>query len=339
MAKFSRVEVINEILRIGVVPVFYNSNLEVAKKIIEACASAGLRLIEFTNRGDNAYRVFSDLVLHFATANPSVILGVGSVIDPGTGALYIASGANFVVGPVLNPELARICNRRKVSYSPGCGSASEISQAEELGVEIVKIFPGDSVGGPKFVKSILAPTPWTRVMPTGGVDATKESIEAWFKAGIAAVGIGSNLVRAEWVKAGEFDKITELGRQVVGWVHIARYQSPFIDIEHVGLYGRGDVTGLQIANWYQRLFGFELREGKTSIFVGGVHPGSIEVSKDSKNDRCHIAVRVADFEGAVAHLQQLGIELEEAKIGPDYKSIFLKTADPAGNMVHLIWRL
>ena len=313
MAKFSRVEVINEILRIGVIPVFYHSDLEVAKKIIEACSAAGLRVIEFTNRGDNAYRVFADLVLHFASADPSVILGAGSVVEPGTGALYISSGANFVVGPALNPDLARVCNRRKISYSPGCGSASEISQAEELGAEIVKIFPGDSVGGPKFVKSLLGPTPWTRIMPTGGVDATCESIDAWFKAGVAAVGIGSNLVRAEWVKAGEFTKITELGRQVIGWVRLARGKSPFIDVEHFGLYGRGDVTGLQIANWYQKFFGFELKEGNSSIFVGGIRPGAIEVSKEEKNERCHIAVRVADFEAAVAHLRQLGIDFEEAK--------------------------
>jgi 2-dehydro-3-deoxyphosphogluconate aldolase/(4S)-4-hydroxy-2-oxoglutarate aldolase len=225
MAKFSRVEVINETLRIGVVPVFYHPDLEVAKKVVEACARAGLRLIEFTNRGDNAWRVFSDLVLHFTSANPGVILGAGSVVEAGTGALYISSGANFVVGPVLNADLARVCNRHKVSYSPGCGSASEISQAEELGVEIVKIFPGDAVGGPKFVKSVLAPMPWTRIMPTGGVYSTQESIEAWFKAGVAAVGIGSILVRADWVAAGEFDKITELGRQLIDWARLARSKS------------------------------------------------------------------------------------------------------------------
>jgi 2-dehydro-3-deoxyphosphogluconate aldolase/(4S)-4-hydroxy-2-oxoglutarate aldolase len=225
MAKFSRVEVINETLRIGVVPVFYHPDLEVAKKVVEACARAGLRLIEFTNRGDNAWRVFSDVVLHFTSANPGVILGAGSVVEAGTGALYISSGANFVVGPVLNADLARVCNRHKVSYSPGCGSASEISQAEELGVEIVKIFPGDAVGGPKFVKSVLAPMPWTGIMPTGGVYSTQESIEAWFKAGVAAVGIGSNLVRADWVAAGEFDKITELGRQLIDWARLARSNS------------------------------------------------------------------------------------------------------------------
>lgn len=338
MAKYSRVEVINEILRIGVIPVFYHGDLDIAKKIVEACAAAGLRVIEFTNRGDNAYRVFSDLVLHFASSDPSVILGVGSVIDPGTGALFISSGANFVVGSALNPDLAKVCNRRKIPYCPGCGSASEISQAEELGSEIVKIFPGDSVGGPKFAKSILGPTPWTRIMPTGGVEASYESVDAWFKAGVAAVGIGTSLVRAEWVKAGEFSKITELGRQLISWVRTARGQNPFVDIEHVGLYGNDSFNGQQLANWYQKLFGFELEEGSSSIFIGGMRPGSIEVSKEEKSEHCHIAIRVADFEAAVDHLQKLGVELEEPKIKLDTKAVFLKASDPVGNRVHLIWR-
>lgn len=222
MARFSRLEVLNEIVRLGVVPVFYHPDLEVAKKIVAACAAGGARVVEFTNRGDNAYRVFSDLVEHFAKADPTVILGVGSVLDPATAALYIASGANFVVGSVLNPEVARVCNRRKVAYSPGCGSASEISLAEELGVEIVKVFPGDSVGGPGFVKAILGPTPWTRIMPTGGVDASKESITAWFKAGVTAVGIGSNLIRKELVEAGDFEAITAKVAQVIAWIREAR---------------------------------------------------------------------------------------------------------------------
>jgi len=222
MARFMRLDVLTEIIHTGVVPVFYHEDVEVAKAIIEACAAGGVRAIEFTNRGDNAYRVFSDLVIHFSKANPSLILGVGSVLDPGTGALYIASGANFIVGSVLNPDLAKVCNRRKIAYCPGCGSASEISQAEEWGVEIVKVFPGDSVGGPAFVKSILGPTPWTRMMPTGGVEATRESIRAWFAAGVAAVGIGSHLVKKEWVKAGRYADVTALTRNVIAWAEEAR---------------------------------------------------------------------------------------------------------------------
>jgi 2-dehydro-3-deoxyphosphogluconate aldolase / (4S)-4-hydroxy-2-oxoglutarate aldolase len=224
MASHPRLEVLNELIRIGLVPVFFNSDLKVAIPIVEACVKGGARLIEFTNRGDNAYRVFSDLVLHFSKADPNVILGVGSVIDPGTAALYIDSGANFVVGPTLNPEVARTCNRRKIAYSPGCGSVTEIMQAEEWGVEIVKVFPGDTVGGPGFVSSIRGPMPWTRIMPTGGVEATKESIEAWFQAGVAAVGIGSNLIRKEWVKAQDYASIWQKTKDLIQWIHIARGQ-------------------------------------------------------------------------------------------------------------------
>ena len=222
MARFLRLDVLNKMVELGLVPVFYNSDVEVAKKIVEACSAGGAKVVEFTNRGDLAYTVFVELVKHFTEADPSVILGVGSVIDPGTAALYINSGANFVVGSILNPEVAKVCNRRKVSYSPGCGSASEISYAEELGCEIVKVFPGGSVGGPGFVKSVLGPTPWTRIMPTGGVEATQESIHAWFKAGVTCVGVGSDLIRKDLVAAGDWDGIAANVKQVLAWIREAR---------------------------------------------------------------------------------------------------------------------
>jgi 2-dehydro-3-deoxyphosphogluconate aldolase/(4S)-4-hydroxy-2-oxoglutarate aldolase len=222
MARFSRLEVLNAIVDIGLVPVFYNPDVETAKKIVEAVAAGGARVVEFTNRGDFAPWVFKDLSEYLAKTNPHIILGVGSVVDAPTAALYIASGANFVVGPILNAEVARLCNRRKIAYCPGCGSASEISQAEELGVEIVKIFPGDCVGGPEFVKAILAPMPWTRIMPTGGVETTKESVTAWIKAGTTALGIGSNLIRKEWVAAGDYAAITAKTQEVLAWIREAR---------------------------------------------------------------------------------------------------------------------
>ena len=222
MARFSRLEVLNTMIEIGAIPVFYNKDVEVAKKIVEACATGGAKVVEFTNRGDLAYQVFAELVRHFAKEDPSIILGIGSVIDPGTAALYISSGANFVVGPVLNPDVAKVCNRRKVAYSPGCGSASEISEAEELGVEICKIFPGSQVGGPAFVKAVRGPCPWTRLMPTGGVDATEESIKGWFKAGVSCVGMGSKLVRKDLVAAGNWEEISHTVRQVLEWIREAR---------------------------------------------------------------------------------------------------------------------
>jgi len=190
----------------------------VAKKVVEACSAGGARVVEFTNRGDFAPEVFKQLSQYFGKTSPEIILGIGSVIDEPTAALYIAYGANFVVGPLLNETIARVCNRRKVAYIPGCGSVSEISYAEELGAEIVKIFPGDSTGGPGFVKAVLGPCPWTRIMPTGGVDATEESIKAWFEAGVACVGIGSKLIRKDLVAAGKWADITALVHQVLYWI-------------------------------------------------------------------------------------------------------------------------
>lgn len=222
MARFTRLEVLNAMIDLGLIPVFYHKDIEVAKKIVTACAAGGARLIEFTNRGDFAYHTFTELSRHFAAAEPQIVLGVGSVVDAPTAAMYIASGANFVVGPLLNAEVARLCNRRKIAYSPGCGSVSEIAEAEELGVEIVKVFPGNSAGGPGFVKAVLGPCPWTRIMPTGGVDATKESISAWFKAGVACVGMGSNLITKEAVAAGDFEAITRNVAQVLAWIKEVR---------------------------------------------------------------------------------------------------------------------
>lgn len=218
MAQFTRLEVYNTMLSTGLVPVFYNADVEVAKKVVEACSAGGAVVVEFTNRGDFAPEVFKELSQYFSKTSPEIILGVGSVIDEPTAALYIAYGANFVVGPLLNETIARLCNRRKVAYIPGCGSVSEISYAEELGAEIVKIFPGDSVGGPGFVKAVLGPCPWTRIMPTGGVDATEESIKAWFEAGVACVGIGSKLIRKDLVAAENWAEITALVRQVIDWI-------------------------------------------------------------------------------------------------------------------------
>lgn len=227
MARFSRLEVLNTVINTGLVPVFYNADVDIAKNVTKACAAGGAQVVEFTNRGDFAPDVFKELAQHTSQEAPDVILGVGSVIDAPTAALYIAYGANFVVGPVLNEAVAKLCNRRKVAYMPGCGSASEISYAEELGVEIVKVFPGSSVGGPDFVKAVLGPCPWTRIMPTGGVAATKESIEAWFQAGVSCVGIGSKLIRKDSVAAGDWDGITRLVRQALDWIREARGERGF----------------------------------------------------------------------------------------------------------------
>ena len=337
MARFDRMTVLNKLFEIGLVPVFYNKDAEVAIKVVDACAAGGAKVVEFTNRGDFAPQVFLEVSRHLAKTDPSVILGAGSVVDAPTAAMYIAYGANFVVGPLLNPEIARLCNRRKIAYSPGCGSVSEIAQAEELGVEIVKIFPGTSVGGPDFVKSVLGPCPWTRIMPTGGVDATQESIKAWFGAGVACVGMGSNLITKDLLAAGDFEGITRKVSQVLGWIRLARGQNLFTGVEHVGLYPTDAASGEQIARWYADTFGFKVSEGRSSFFLQSTGAGRIEVMKEGSGDRCHVAVRVADFEAAVEALGARGVEMEEPKVKPEVKAAMLQGRDPAGNRVHLFW--
>ncbi len=332
-------DVLNKMLQVGVVPVFYHEDVEVAKKIVEACSAGGAKVVEFTNRGDLAFQVFGELVKHFAKADPSVILGVGSVVDAPTAALYISSGANFVVGPTLNPEVAKLCNRRKVAYSPGCGSASEISAAEELGVEIVKVFPGSEVGGPGFVKAVLGPMPWTRIMPTGGVQATEESVTAWIKGGVACLGMGSDLIRKELVAAGDFDAIKAKAAQVVGWVQKARGKPLFSAIEHVGVYPGGDQGSAGIAEWYHKAFGWPVSPaGRSGFFANFGQYGWIEAMAEPRGERCHIAVAVSDFDAAMADLKARGFELEEPKISPTSKLVYLKERDPGGNLVHLVWR-
>ncbi len=208
MARFTRLQVLNTMHETGLVPVFYHKDPQVVKEVAKACFKGGSPLLEFTNRADLAYLNFVELEKYCAAELPGLITGVGSVVDAGTAALYINSGANFVVGPVLNPDVAKTCNRRKVPYSPGCGSVSEISQAEEWGCEIVKIFPGKEVGGPSFVKAVKAPCPWTTLMPTGGVDITEESLSAWFQAGVACVGVGGNLITKELLAKKDYSGIS-----------------------------------------------------------------------------------------------------------------------------------
>jgi 2-dehydro-3-deoxyphosphogluconate aldolase/(4S)-4-hydroxy-2-oxoglutarate aldolase len=222
VATKDRMSVLAAIIEQSIIPVFYDPDVEVCRNVIQACADGGAKCVEFTNRGDFAAHVFLDLTRHFAAADPSVIMGVGSIVDAPTAALYIANGAKFVVGPLLNADVAKLCNRRGVPYSPGCGSATEIGDAQELGCEIIKVFPGASVGGPDFVRSVMGPMPWTRIMPTGGVEPTEASLRQWFGAGIVACGVGSNLITRDLLKARDYAGIEQRVREAITLVRRIR---------------------------------------------------------------------------------------------------------------------
>ncbi len=194
MARFDRITVYTKMRTTGIIPVFYNQNVGLCKEIAEACYKGGANIFEFTNRGDFAHEVFTELNKFMIKEIPDMVLGVGSIVDAPTTALYIQSGANFIVSPVLKEDMAIICNRRKIPWMPGCGSINEVSRAEELGAEIVKIFPAGQVGGPAFIKNVRGPCPWMNIMPTGGVSPTEENLKEWFEAGAFCVGMGSKLM-------------------------------------------------------------------------------------------------------------------------------------------------
>ncbi|MBN2210947.1 MAG: bifunctional 4-hydroxy-2-oxoglutarate aldolase/2-dehydro-3-deoxy-phosphogluconate aldolase [Sedimentisphaerales bacterium] len=218
MARHKRLDVLVTMKQIGLVPVFYHPDVETARQVVQACAAGGAKTIEFTNRGDRAINVFTALQEFCAAELPEAMLGVGSIVDAPTAAMYIAAGADFVVGPVLDADTARLCNCRKVPYMPGCGSATEIQEAHKLGVEICKVFPGGQVGGPAFVKAVRGPCPWTEIMPTGGVSPDESNLREWFAAGIACAGIGSNLITKELLKAKDFAGITAKVKETVGLI-------------------------------------------------------------------------------------------------------------------------
>jgi 2-dehydro-3-deoxyphosphogluconate aldolase/(4S)-4-hydroxy-2-oxoglutarate aldolase len=214
MAHFKRTQVLQIIENTGLVPVFYHADADVCRGVLEACYRGGIRAFEFTNRGDFAHETFGQLVRHVRQSLPEMAIGVGTVMEPGTASLYMQLGADFVISPVLNADIFKVCNRRKVLHVPGCATLSEISQAEEYGADVVKVFPGD-VLKPAFVKALKAPMPWTNVMVTGGVEPTRESLEAWFGAGVTAVGLGSQLFRKEWLQNREFGLIEAKVREVM----------------------------------------------------------------------------------------------------------------------------
>ena len=218
MARFNKMQVLDAIVSTGMVPVYYNNDVEIAKQVVKACYEGGVRAFEFTNRGDFAHEVFAELIKFATKECPELVLGVGSIVDAGTASLYLQLGANFVVGPLFNPEIAKVCNRRLVPYTPGCGSVSEIGFAQEVGCDLCKIFPAGNVGGPSFVKNIKAPMPWSMIMATGAVEPTEENLSAWFKVGVTCVGMGSKLFPKEMIAAGNWEAISTLCRDALATI-------------------------------------------------------------------------------------------------------------------------
>lgn len=217
MSRFDKTQVIQKIGDTRIVPVFYNSSADVAVQVIKACYDGGIRAFEFTNRGDFAHEVFAAVAKYTARECPEMALGAGSITDAPTAALYMQEGADFIVGPLFNPDVAKVCNRRCVPYVPGCGSVTEVGFAQEAGCDIVKVFPGD-VLGPKFVKAMLAPMPWTKVMVTGGVEPARENLTGWKNAGAFCAGMGSKLFPKDRIENKDWAYITDKCKEALSYM-------------------------------------------------------------------------------------------------------------------------
>ena len=222
MAKYSRIEVATVMKETGLVPLFYHPDVSLGKNVLKACYDGGARLLEFTARGDFAFEVFSELNKYALKELPGMIMGVGSITDAGAASLFLQMGANFIVTPSLREDIAIVCNRRKVMWSPGCGSLTEINRAEELGCEIIKLFPGD-IYGPGFVKAIKGPQPWTSIMPTGGVSTEESNIKSWFDAGVTCVGMGSQLISKEILDKKDFKGLENKVKEALALIKKSRY--------------------------------------------------------------------------------------------------------------------
>lgn len=221
MASFTRLQVYQTLADTGLLPLFYHPDPETAFQITAACYRGGARAVEFTNRGDFAHEVFAALAKRVRLEIPDLVLGIGSIQDTGTAALYLQLGANFVVTPLLREDVILTCNRRKVAVIPGVATSSEIGRAEELGVEIVKIAPGE-VLGPAFLKAHHGPCPWTRAMISGGVSPDEANLSGWFGAGATCVGMGSKLISQQVLESGDYSALEEKVRWVLATIGAVR---------------------------------------------------------------------------------------------------------------------
>ncbi|MBR1871942.1 MAG: bifunctional 4-hydroxy-2-oxoglutarate aldolase/2-dehydro-3-deoxy-phosphogluconate aldolase [Bacteroidales bacterium] len=217
MAKFGKIETLEIIRRSGIVPVYYNADIQTCKNVVKACWSGGIRAFEFTNRGDGAFRIFEALIPFVREECPGMALGAGTILDAPTAAMYIGAGADFIVSPCTSAEVARLCNRRCVPYCPGCGTVTEIVNALELGCDLIKIFPAGTVGGPAFVRNVLAPLPKLMLMATGAVEPTRENLSAWAASGVTAVGMGSKLFPKAAMEQGDWAAVSALCRSSLEW--------------------------------------------------------------------------------------------------------------------------
>ncbi len=206
--------IITTITKQGLLPLFYHTDREVSLEVAKALYKAGVRVIEYTNRGEQALANFKYLVEQRDAVMPGMLLGIGTIKTVTHAQTFIAAGADFIICPAVIKEVAEVVHAANMLWVPGCMTATEITIAEQAGATFVKLFPGNLLG-PSFVSAIKELFPGTSFMPTGGVELDRANIKAWFDAGVKAVGMGSKLISKQILETRNYEQITTLTKQVL----------------------------------------------------------------------------------------------------------------------------
>lgn len=214
---FTKEEILAEFSRTRFVPLFTHDNPEETFQGVRIAYNAGVRTFEFTNRRPNSFATFSYLIKN-RSEYPDLMLGIGTVMDAATTEKYINAGADFIISPIMKPEMAAVCRRRDTLWIPGCATLNEIVTANDLGAELVKLFPGN-VLGPAFVSSIKPVVPDLKLLITGGVEPTRESITTWLGAGATCVGLGSKLFSSEIFEQKSWSTLEGRIRLILSVIH------------------------------------------------------------------------------------------------------------------------
>jgi 2-dehydro-3-deoxyphosphogluconate aldolase / (4S)-4-hydroxy-2-oxoglutarate aldolase len=210
-------KITNSIIAQGILPLYFNPSEEISVEILRAIYRAGIKAVEYTNRGEAALKNFTKMVEIRNSEMPDMLLGIGTIKNVVQAKAYKKAGADFFVSPGFVLEVAQYSLKKDIFYAPGCMTPSEIIAAENAGLGFIKLFPGDMLG-PKFLSSIKAIFPKLLFMPTGGVDTTRENIEGWYKAGVCAVGMGSNLISKKRMDEQDYAGIESASREVLALI-------------------------------------------------------------------------------------------------------------------------
>ena len=216
--------IIDEMRSTGFVPLFTPSNAGEALSIVKTCYDAGIRTFEFTNRKENSLEVFSSLNAS-REKMPGLMLGAGTIMDNATARKFLDGGADFIISPVVKPEMSKVCAEYGVHWIPGAATLTEIVTAKDHGAEVIKVFPG-SVLGPGFISAIMPVVSGLNLMVTGGVEATEQNLSAWFRAGVLCVGLGSSLFSKEVLQQKNWDKLGEDIRKAKELVQSVKSKRP-----------------------------------------------------------------------------------------------------------------